>query len=309
MSQPETGRVQFGRLVDADLRVDLLPPLRDIDTAPDAYAAADLVPHGIFARRLASIARASRASVPATTRPVPAVIPDPWDGPMPSTWPTPAPVAPASWSGPVSTSYERALWLTLTQDAGCLPILLEGEDGESVELDVARYAAAPDAADTALLDRCTGPTLDIGCGPGRLSAELARRGIPSLGVDVAPVALLLARAAGATTLRRSVFDPLPGEGRWPHALLIDGNIGIGGDPAALLTRVKALLMPTGGELVVETASEDVDERHRLRVDGRGTALPWARLGTAALRAVAEQLGYAVNAQWQSQDRHFVALTT
>jgi glycosyltransferase A (GT-A) superfamily protein (DUF2064 family)/SAM-dependent methyltransferase len=278
MSQPETGAVQFSRLVDADLRVELLPSLRDIDTAPDAYAAADLAPAGLFARRLASIT-------------------------------TTVPVTPASWSGPVSASYDRALWLTLSQDAGCLPILLEGEDGESVELDVARYAAAPDAADSALLDRCTGPTLDIGCGPGRLSAELARRGIPSLGVDVAPVALLLARAAGATTLRRSVFDPLPGEGRWPHALLIDGNIGIGGDPAALLTRVKALLRPAGGELVVETASEDVDERHRLRVDGRGTALPWARLGTAALRAVAEPLGYAVSAQWQSQNRHFVALTT
>ncbi len=295
MSQPETGRIQLGRLIDAGLRVELLPSLRDIDTAPDAYAAAGLAPGSLFARRLASVSPVS------------------WDGPARATaWPTPAAtaaVAPASWNGPVSASYERALWLTLSQDAGCLPILLEGEDGESVELDVARYAAAPDAADTALLDRCTGPTLDIGCGPGRLSAELARRGIPSLGVDVAPVALLLARAAGATTLRRSVFDPLPGEGRWPHALLIDGNIGIGGDPAALLTRVKALLMPTGGELVVETASEDVDERHRLRVDGHGTALPWARLGTAALRAVAEQLGYVVSAQWQSQDRHFVALTT
>jgi glycosyltransferase A (GT-A) superfamily protein (DUF2064 family)/SAM-dependent methyltransferase len=295
MSQPETGRIQLGRLIDAGLRVELLPSLRDIDTAPDAYAAAGLAPGGLFARRLASLSPVS------------------WNGPaQANAWPTPAAtvaVAPASWNGPVSASYERALWLTLSQDVGCLPILLEGEDGESVELDVARYAAAPDAADTALLDRCTGPTLDIGCGPGRLSAELARRGIPSLGVDVAPVALLLARAAGATTLRRSVFDPLPGEGRWPHALLIDGNIGIGGDPAALLARVKALLMPTGGELVVETASEDVDERHRLRVDGRGTALPWARLGTAALRGVAEQLGYVVSAQWQSQDRHFVALTT
>jgi len=199
--------------------------------------------------------------------------------------------------------------------AAALPVegfphhVLEGEDGESVRLDVAKYAAAPDATDAELLDRCTGPTLDIGCGPGRLSAELARRGIPSLGVDVAPVALLLARAAGATTLRRSVFDPLPGEGRWPHALLIDGNIGIGGDPAALLARIKALLQPAGGELVVEAAADDIDERHRLRVDGRGAALPWARLGTAALRAVAEPLGYTLAATWQSADRHFVALTT
>ena len=272
MSRPDTGRIQLDRLTGAGLHVSALPPLRDIDTAEDAYAAAELVPGSAFARRLAAL-------------------------------------APASWNGPVSDSYERALWLTLSQDGGCVPILLEGEDGESVRLDVAKYAAAPDATDAELLDRCTGPTLDIGCGPGRLSAELARRGIPSLGVDVAPVALLLARAAGATTLRRSVFDPLPGEGRWPHALLIDGNIGIGGDPAALLTRIKALLQPAGGELVVETAADDIDERHRLRLDGRGAALPWARLGTAALRAVAEPLGYTLAATWQSADRHFVALTT
>ncbi|HEU5333444.1 MAG TPA: DUF2064 domain-containing protein [Actinocrinis sp.] len=272
MSRPETGRIQLERLTGAGLHVSALPPLRDIDTADDAYAAAELIPGSVFARRLAAL-------------------------------------APASWNGPVSDSYERALWSTLSQDGGCVPILLEGEDGESVRLDVAKYAAAPDATDAELLDRCTGPTLDIGCGPGRLSAELARRGVPSLGVDVAPVALLLARAAGATTLRRSVFDPLPGEGRWPHALLIDGNIGIGGDPAALLTRIKDLLQPTGGELVVETAADDIDERHRLRVDGHGSALPWARLGTAALRAVAEPLGYTLTASWQSADRHFVALTT
>jgi rSAM/selenodomain-associated transferase 1 len=272
MSRPETGRLQLERLTGAGLRVAALPPLRDVDTADDAFAAAGLIPGSAFARRLAAL-------------------------------------APASWNGPVSDSYERALWLTLSQDGGCVPILLEGEDGESVRLDVAKYAAAPDATDAALLDRCTGPTLDIGCGPGRLSAELARRGVPSLGVDVAPVALLLARAAGATTLRRSVFDPLPGEGRWPHALLIDGNIGIGGDPAALLTRIKALLQPAGGELVVETAADDVDERHSLRVEGQGAALPWARLGTSALRAVAEPLGYTLAASWQSADRHFVALTT
>ena len=39
---------------------------------------------------------------------------------------------------------------------------------------------------------------------------------------------------GGPALRRSVFDPLPGEGRWGTALLLDGNIGIGGDPRALL---------------------------------------------------------------------------
>jgi SAM-dependent methyltransferase len=185
---------------------------------------------------------------------------------------------------------------------------LEYVDGTRVALETARWFDLIDG-DQALLERCASPTLDIGSGPGRLTVALTRRGVRTLGIDITPRAVALTRRAGGFALLRDVFDEVPGSGQWKTALLADGNIGIGGDPAALLTRVKALLMPTGGELVVETASEDVDERHRLRVDGHGTALPWARLGTAALRAVAEQLGYVVSAQWQSQDRHFVALTT
>ena len=42
--------------------------------------------------------------------------------------------------------------------------------------------------------------------------------------------------AGGPALVRSVFETLPGEGRWDTVLLMDGNIGIGGDPAALLGR-------------------------------------------------------------------------
>lgn len=159
------------------------------------------------------------------------------------------PAAP-TWAGPASSDYERALWQSLSGPAE--PVTLLGETGLVLRLEVGRYAGRADPADRALLEHCTGPTLDIGCGPGRLAAELAGRGVPALGVDVTPVALLLARASGATVLGRSVFDRLPAEGRWPHALLIDGNIGISGDPRALLERVKELLLPTGATLTVET---------------------------------------------------------
>ncbi|MEU2424999.1 DUF2064 domain-containing protein [Streptomyces sp. NPDC007851] len=53
MSTPRTGAVQRRRLVAAGLRVRDLPPLRDVDTAADAAAVAALVPHGLFAARLA----------------------------------------------------------------------------------------------------------------------------------------------------------------------------------------------------------------------------------------------------------------
>ncbi|GAA2308819.1 DUF2064 domain-containing protein [Streptomyces hawaiiensis] len=63
MSTPETGAVQRERLVAAGLRVRDLPPLRDVDTAPDAHAVAALAPQGRFAARLA---RCTPTGTPAT---------------------------------------------------------------------------------------------------------------------------------------------------------------------------------------------------------------------------------------------------
>jgi rSAM/selenodomain-associated transferase 1 len=284
MSAPDTGRVQLRRLRDAGLRVAVLPALRDVDTAPDAHAAAALIPESRFAARLAEYA-------------------PPADGPPRSAERAGAAADP--WAGPVLSAYERALWESLSHWPA--PVRLRAESGEDFVLDVARYAAPADAADARLLARCTGPTLDIGCGPGRLAAALAHLGVPALGVDAAPIAVLLARAAGATALRRSVFDRLPGEGRWRHALLIDGNIGIGGDPEALLARIRTLLA-AGGELVVEAAVGAVDDRSRLRVGEDGATMPWARLGTEAVRKLAAATGYVAGHEWAAGGRHFIALS-
>ena len=90
--------------------------------------------------------------------------------------------------------------------------------------------------DASLIDRCSGPTLDVGSGPWRLTVALAERGVPALGIDVAPHAVRIARSAGSLTLLRDVFGRVPGTGRWRTVLLADGSIGIGGDPAALLER-------------------------------------------------------------------------
>ena len=297
MSRPNTGRIQHRRLVDAELRVSMLATLRDIDEAPDAQDVAAQIPDSRFALLHSGMVPRDDEQPPKPPEPTQ---PPPPAGPQ------------ATWSGPVSSEYEHELWGTLARDRPAAtrdPIVLKSDGGMYFHLDVAKYAAEPDATDIALLDRCTGPTLDIGCGPGRLAAELARRGVPSLGVDVTPVALLIARAAGATALRRSVFDRLPGEGRWPHALLIDGNIGIGGDPAALLARIKALLLPYGGELLVETAADERDERHALRLGEHSAPVPWASVGATALRTLAEPLGYRPTTTWQSAGRSFTVLAT
>ena len=110
-------------------------------------------------------------------------------------------------------------------------------------------ASGFEPGDASLVERCQGPTLDVGAGPGRLTVALAERGIPALGIDVTPDAVRQTRSAGALALMRDVFGRIPGAGRWRTVLLADGAIGIGGDPAALLRRISDLLAPQGRALV------------------------------------------------------------
>jgi SAM-dependent methyltransferase len=117
-------------------------------------------------------------------------------------------------------------------------------------LRLAHWSRHADATEQALLREVIGPVLDIGCGPGRLVAALERRGIPAVGIDAAPAAIAMAKSRGTRAYTKSVFDPIPHEGAWLTVLLVDGNIGIGGDPARLLSRVHALLAP-GGRAIVE----------------------------------------------------------
>jgi SAM-dependent methyltransferase len=150
--------------------------------------------------------------------------------------------------------------------------------------------------DDAVVAMCSGPTIDLGCGPGRLVASLVQRGVPALGVDLSPTAVGLARGSGAPALNRDLFGPLPGMGRWHTVLLADGNVGLGGDPWRVLRRA-AELLHGGGRCLAEfdTAVTGVSVDW-VRLESKKTIGPWFRWATVGIDAAAElaqEVGLAV----------------
>ena len=204
-----------------------------------------------------------------------------------------------------ATAYARAL-----SGEQCAVV---AEDGTVRALPAGRWLDAADASDRRLfVEPCSGPTLDVGCGPGRLVLALQRHGVAAHGIDVSPEAVDLAREWGASVSQADVFAPLPGEGRWAHALLADGNVGIGGRPDRLLGRVRELLAP-GGRVHVELdpgADDGVTTRKvRLHVGGRhSTPFRWATVGSDAIGGVAGQAGLRLVRIDSDTGRHVAVLT-
>jgi len=167
--------------------------------------------------------------------------------------------------------------------------------GVGEPIDVAAFRGFADDVDRGVLGMTTGSVLDLGCGPGRMVEAAVRLGRRALGVDLSAVAVKLAARRGVPVLNASVFDRLPGEGHWGAVLLLDGNVGIGGDPEALLRRASTLVRPDGSaRIVVEAHRMEGDHRFdAVIVDdaGRRSAIfPWAQLGTQALVAVGASSG-------------------
>lgn len=188
---------------------------------------------------------------------------------------------------------------------------LVAPDGRGERLPVGQWAGVCDEVDRDLFtDHCIGPTLDIGCGPGRLVEELVTRGVPALGIDTSQEAVRLTRLRGAWALLLDVFDEVPGVGNWSHVLLADGNIGIGGDPVRLLRRL-ARMLGTGGTIAVEVAPHGtgvVREERSIDVDGvRSDPFPWALLGLDAIVEVADNAGLVVKERRSRAERNVVVL--
>ncbi len=203
-----------------------------------------------------------------------------------------------------------ALYADLLRDEHDEPPIARSIDGWSRRALVERWRGPADAVDERALAGLAGPVLDVGCGPGRHLHALARRGVFGLGVDLSPVAVGLARGAGAHAIVGSIFDELPRTGDWGSALLLDGNIGIGGCPDRLLHRVRTLLAP-GGQVVVELEGPErpsVQTRIRLETaDAVSDWFPWAEVSVTDADRFALDAGLEVGEHWEHDHRWFAVL--
>lgn len=156
----------------------------------------------------------------------------------------------------------------------------------SVAQAVARNEVLDEAFDEAVAQMCSGPTIELGCGPGRLVARLVQRGIPALGIDRSAAAVRLAGRGGAPVMLGDVFEPLPGIGCWQTVLLVDGNVGLGGDPLRILGRASELLC-RGGRCVAEFDAQAVGIQSRwVRLESARDIGPWFRWASVSVDSAA-----------------------
>lgn len=169
---------------------------------------------------------------------------------------------------------------------------------------------ADEPFDTAVVAMCEGPTIELGCGPGRLIAALVRRGIPALGVDQSETAIRLARRRGAPVLRGDVFGSLPAKGTWQTVLLADGTVGLGGDPQRILITA-AQLLGRGGRCLAEVDPAVTGVRvRRVRLECENTIgqwFPWAAVGVDSAAMLAEEAGLTLTGVHRIGERVVVAL--
>jgi SAM-dependent methyltransferase len=202
--------------------------------------------------------------------------------------------------------------MTVGIDLESPSVVLRAADGRALDLPVHRWFAAAGAAEQRALDHAVGPALDIGCGPGRHLVALRERAVFALGIDISAELLDVARDHGVNVLERSVFDRVPGVGRWRSALLLDGNIGIGGDPVALLTRIGQLLT-VDGHLIVEIEPFDSTGQVMLvraeTPDAVGPWFRWTTVGPRRLETITRTVGFDLVDAWDAEDRRFARLRT
>jgi 2-polyprenyl-3-methyl-5-hydroxy-6-metoxy-1,4-benzoquinol methylase len=121
------------------------------------------------------------------------------------------------------------------------------------------------AIDHTVLDRyrvmaslCRGRVLELGCGAGHLSAEIARRGLRVLGVDLSGRKIERARARyPGIEFRRQDILAMPADAAWDTVVLAEVLEHVPGHVGDRMLALAWALVAPGGRLVVSVPNEDL----------------------------------------------------
>jgi SAM-dependent methyltransferase len=218
-------------------------------------------------------------------------------------------VTAAGYASPLAF-YGAALRGAVTGESHALHGVDPAGTRPTIRLAVSDWCGGLLPGDTSMLSRCHGPTLDVGCGTGRLTEALHERGVPALGIDISAVSVRLARQRGvAAELTCVLTGDLPSD-QWRHVLLADGNIGIGGDPARLLARCARLLIDAG-DIIAELErpgrrswSGPIALRWR---NDLSAPFAWATVAVDDIDTIAVEAGLHVAEVWTEARRWFAHL--
>ena len=138
---------------------------------------------------------------------------------------------------------------------------------------------------------------DIGCGPGRLTALLGRRGLEAYGIDLSPVMVELARKS-YPELRfevGSMLDLDVPSGSLGGVLAFYSIIHVPWELRAQVFAEFFRVLAPGGHLMLAFQVGD-DCRHRTEAFGHAISVSWHRQQPADLAELLEHAGFDVQTQ-------------
>ena len=103
----------------------------------------------------------------------------------------------------------------------------------------------------------TGRTLDAGCGGGRISLYLQKKGFDVLGIDISPLAVKVCKLRGVKRVRvMSITELNSTLGMFDTILMIGNNFGLFGNPTRAKRLLKKLYQLTSRNALIIAESVD-----------------------------------------------------